>query len=124
MKVLIELDMPDGKGLMRDSIIGAVCAGLWKPYHEEQAGEIGITGNVTGLGDPSNVHYLNNVTSIDIPADRVLQKAMGKLTKAVIAGYDIHGDYYFASSVADGGDALWLIENLKMALLTDEAEDA
>ena len=70
----------------------------------------------------NNIHYLNNTTTLDIPADRVLEQAIGKLTKVVIAGHDIHGDLYFASSVADGGDCLWLIEKLKHRLMTDTEE--
>ena len=61
---------------------------------------------------------LNNVTRLDMPADRVLEAAIGKLEKVVVLGYDDDGDEYFASSVADGGTVLWLMERLKLKLLT------
>lgn len=61
---------------------------------------------------------LNNVTRLDMPADRVLEAAIGKLEKVVVLGYDEDGDEYFASSVADGGTVLWLMERLKLKLLT------
>lgn len=66
----------------------------------------------------SNVIYPNFITSLDLPAERVLTAALeAELTDVVIAGYDKDGDEYFASSVADGGSTLWLIERLKKMLL-------
>ena len=32
-------------------------------------------------------------------------------------GYTETGEEYFASSIADGGDVLWLMERMKAALL-------
>lgn len=62
--------------------------------------------------------YLDNVTRLDIPAERVLQKALERgLQSVVIVGYDADGDEYFCSSLADGGDALWLLERCKKKLL-------
>jgi len=63
------------------------------------------------------VVVLNNITSLDIPADRVLEQAIDKLEKVVIMGYTKDGEEYFASSVADGGTVLWLMEKTKKALL-------
>lgn len=37
-------------------------------------------------------------------------------------GYDADGAEYFASSIADGADVLWLLERLKQQLLTTGAE--
>lgn len=60
---------------------------------------------------------LGNVTRIDLPPDRILEAAKGKLEGVVIMGFDISGDVYCASSYADGGTVLWLIEQLKKQLL-------
>ena len=60
---------------------------------------------------------LGNVTRIDLPADRVLSAATGKLKRVVIMGWDLDGGEYFASSIADGADVLWLSERLKMRLM-------
>jgi len=60
----------------------------------------------------------NGVTRHDLPVDRVLTAAQGQLSKVVIIGYDLDGNEYFASSCADGGEVLWLLERLKHALLT------
>ena len=61
---------------------------------------------------------LGGVTKLDIPADRVLDEAKGKLDKVIIVGIDKEDYHYFASSVADGGSALWLLECCKKALLS------
>jgi hypothetical protein len=65
------------------------------------------------------------ITSLDLPADRVLEAAKGKLKAVVILGFeqDEEGSFYFASSKADGGDILWLIENLKANLLNLAREE-
>ena len=65
----------------------------------------------------SNVIPLGNVTRLDIPAETILEAAKGNLDSVVLMGYDKDGELYFASSIADGGDALWLIEKLKQQLL-------
>lgn len=61
---------------------------------------------------------LNNVTRLDLPPDRVLEAAIGELSNVVVLGYDKDGGEYFASSVADGGTVVWLMERLKLKLLT------
>jgi hypothetical protein len=61
---------------------------------------------------------LNNVTRLDLPPDRVLESAVGKLEGVVILGYDKDGEEYFASSYADGADVLWLMERAKLDLLS------
>lgn len=58
------------------------------------------------------------ITRLDIPAERVLRKALERgLTTVVIAAYDADGEEYFASSVSDGAEALWLLERCKKKLL-------
>lgn len=64
-----------------------------------------------------NVINFSGVTRLDIDADRVLKSAVGRLDKVVIVGFDKDGDEYFASSVADGGTTLWLMERAKLKLL-------
>ncbi|WP_040306027.1 hypothetical protein [Ahrensia sp. R2A130] len=66
----------------------------------------------------SNVIPLGNVTSLDIPTDRVLENAKGTCSDGVVVmGFDDDGVLYFASSIADGGEVLWLMEKCKAALL-------
>lgn len=65
-----------------------------------------------------NVVTLSVVTKLDIPPDQVLDKAKAKgLTGCVVVGWDKDGGIYFASSIADGGDVLWLLEHAKKQLL-------
>lgn len=65
----------------------------------------------------SNVVYPAFVTKLDLPPDRVLEAAVGELEGVVILGYTKDGQDYFASTYADGGTVLWLMERAKMALL-------
>jgi len=64
-----------------------------------------------------NVVVLDCITRLNIPPDRVLEMAINKLEGVVLIGYDKEGREYFASSYADGGDTLWLLERCKMNLL-------
>ena len=70
----------------------------------------------------SNAVVLNTVTKLDIPVDRVIDQAkVAGLAGVVVLGYDQEGNEYFASSYADGAAVLWLMERLKLQLLTVEA---
>jgi hypothetical protein len=63
------------------------------------------------------------VTMHDIPPERVLDAARdAELRCAVVLGYTPDGTEYFASSIADGADVLWLLERLKLKLLTTGVE--
>lgn len=58
------------------------------------------------------------VTRLDLPPDRVLESMRGELEGVVIIGYNKEGGEVFASSYADGGTVLWLIERMKKKLLS------
>lgn len=65
-----------------------------------------------------NVLRVSVSTCLDVPPSRVLAGALeANMTKVVVAGYDEHGEEYFASSASDGGDVIWLLERAKRALL-------
>lgn len=70
-----------------------------------------------------NVIPLGNITKLDIPADQMLKQTLGKLTDVVIIGYDRKGKEYFISSMADGGDVVWLLERCKKQLLEIDGDD-
>ena len=65
------------------------------------------------------------ITRLDIPAERVLRAALERgngtpgaaLKDAVVLGFDEDGDFYFASSKADGGAVLWLMALAQKRLL-------
>lgn len=65
----------------------------------------------------SNVIDLPVVTTLDLNADKVLKQARGNLESVVVLGYGKDGEEYFASSIADGADVVWLMERLKKILL-------
>lgn len=65
----------------------------------------------------SKIIPLNNVTTLNLPANRVIEAALDKLEDVVILGKTPEGEYYFASSVTDGGTVLWMMEKLKKELL-------
>jgi hypothetical protein len=67
-----------------------------------------------------NVIPLNTITRLDIPVDRVLEAASEVLESVVVIGWDNNEEFYFASSIADGPDVLWLLEHAKKGLLSDE----
>lgn len=60
---------------------------------------------------------LNNVTRLDLPVDRILEAAKDQLKSVVLLGWDKEGNEYFASSIADGADVLWLLDRCKKKLL-------
>jgi hypothetical protein len=68
------------------------------------------------MTEDSNVVELDVVTTLDIPAERVLRNAAG-ITTAVVLGYNEDGSFYFASSVADGAEVLWLLKLAEKRLL-------
>jgi hypothetical protein len=72
----------------------------------------------------SEIKDFNGITRLDTDPDRVLEAAIGKVTEVVICGFGKDGNQFFASSVADGGQALWHLERAKWALMkiTDELE--
>lgn len=67
---------------------------------------------------------LHCVTSLDLPVERVLEAAKEQLEGVVLLGYTHDGEMYFASTYADGGEVLWLLEKCKLALLNVGVEDA
>lgn len=70
------------------------------------------------LGQTAKVIIAPVVTKLDLPPDRPLEQAIGKLQDSIVIGYDHDGDFYFSSSLADGGDVLWLIETAKRVLMS------
>lgn len=65
----------------------------------------------------NNVIPLGNITRLDLPVDTVLEGAKNELEGVILIGYDKASQLYFASTYADGGDVLWLLEQTKLALM-------
>lgn len=65
-----------------------------------------------------NVIPLGNITRLDLPPERVLENAKARIGAGVVViGWKEDGGLYFSSSIADGGEVLWLIEKAKKELL-------
>jgi hypothetical protein len=62
------------------------------------------------------ISILRNVTSLALPAERVLANAP-ELESVVILGYKPDGEEYFASSISAGPEVLWLLKRLEAQLL-------
>lgn len=65
------------------------------------------------------------MTRLNMNPDDVLNGALGEMDQVVICGFDKDGKQYFASSVADGAEALWHLHRAIHALMkiTDELEN-
>lgn len=66
-----------------------------------------------------NVVEFSGETRHEIPADKVLTAALGKLSTALVIGWDEEGGYYFASTTGHGGEIVWLLEVTKKALMSE-----
>lgn len=60
---------------------------------------------------------IGGITRLDLPADRILENAKGQLEGVIIIGFDHEGEVYAASSYADGGDVMWLLEACKTKMM-------
>lgn len=58
---------------------------------------------------------------VEIACDQVLQGALGRLSTVVIVGYTKEEYEYYASSIDDSAEIVWLLERMKKFLL-DEAD--
>ena len=67
-----------------------------------------------------NVIPIGGITKLDIPPDKILENNMGKFESIVIMGWDKEENEVYASSIADAGEILWLMERMKIELLKDQ----
>lgn len=65
----------------------------------------------------TNLLQFTGVTRLNLDPDLTLENCKGKMEGFIIAGHGKDGEYFFSSTYADGGDALWLAEKFKQALL-------
>lgn len=71
----------------------------------------------------SKVISFTGISRLDLDPDRVLESNIGQLEGFVICGYDKEGGEVFASTYADGGTVLWLLERCRKKLLESVADD-
>jgi hypothetical protein len=71
-----------------------------------------------------NIVPIGGITKLDLPVETVLEAAKKHLDSVVIIGFDKKGKTYFTSTIADGGDVIWLLEACKNALFSQRFPDA
>lgn len=65
-----------------------------------------------------NVIPFTGITRNSLQVERVMDEASAATDGVFVGiGWDADGEFYFASSVADGADVLWLLEKAKQKLL-------
>ncbi len=62
------------------------------------------------MDEPDNVVHLNINTTLPIDPEKVLSGASGKLQDVVVVGREHDGGLYFASSMPDAAEVLWLLK--------------
>ena len=61
---------------------------------------------------------LDTITTLDIKPDDILREAIGQYPGGVfVCGYSEDGSVQFASSIADGGSVLWMMEIAKLRMM-------
>lgn len=76
-----------------------------------------VDENIRKMKIQKDINNLPRIDKGDIDPDQVLAKAYGELDQVVLTGFDKEGKPYYASSVGDGGDILWLIKKLEFKLM-------
>lgn len=65
-----------------------------------------------------NVVHWGGVTRLQSDPYQIIKRAcQAEMTSIVVIGFDKNGQEFFASSDADGGAVLWLLERAKIKLL-------
>jgi len=69
--------------------------------------------------DKDKVVIMNVITTLEISPSRVLKGAIEEgLESVIVIGVTKDGEEYFASSIADGANALWWMERARHKLLS------
>lgn len=66
----------------------------------------------------AEIIVLDVPTTLDLPPDRVLEAAKGKLENVMLVGFTPEGELYIAASMSDRAEMNWLADKLKMELLS------
>jgi hypothetical protein len=64
------------------------------------------------------------ITKLDLSPDKVLENNKGEFEGLVLMGWNTDGEEVFASTYADGGTVLWLLERMKLRLLQSVEQEA
>ena len=56
------------------------------------------------------------LTRLDLDPDQIMEAHKGSLKHLVMLAYDKEDNFVFASTMADGGDVVWILELAKIKL--------
>lgn len=74
--------------------------------------------------DDGQLQSEHRASSTDVPVPKVLRWATEALcSEVIVIGYDKNGDFYFASSKANGPDVLWLLKLAERKLMRAVVDD-
>ena len=65
------------------------------------------------------IKYIDTMTYADIPVDRVLESAVGKLKTVLVIGYTEDDGVYIASSTGDKPTLYYLTAEAQKAIMED-----
>ena len=63
------------------------------------------------------IEKIGGITKLDLPTDRILEAAVGRLDSVILIGWTKDSKEYFCSSMASTGENLELLERFKRMLL-------
>lgn len=66
----------------------------------------------------AKVIKIGGITKLDIPIASVVDGIPNDMKNIVVLGFKEDGSEYFASSVSDGAEVLWLLERAKHRLMS------
>jgi len=70
----------------------------------------------------SKIIPFTGITRLDLDPDIILENNKGQFEGVVLMGWNKDGEEVFASTYADGGTVLWLLERMKLRLLEAHRE--
>ena len=71
----------------------------------------------------AKIIQFSGVTTHDIDPDLMLENFKGKFEGVLLMGWDHEGKFVAASSYADGGTVLWLMELCKQQLMSTQERE-
>ena len=70
------------------------------------------------MEENENVVDFPGITRLNLDPERVIKASLKKkFSEIVLIGTTEDGEFYFASSVSDGGSVLWLLEGARHELI-------
>lgn len=92
-----------------------MCNGVGTVEEVDNVVPLGVVPKSTYTNEPPNQPRGETDSA---PGDAVLLSGLGKLSVAVVIGYDLDGNEHAEFSFTGGPQAIWLLERIKLRILT------